>query len=166
MTVFYLDTSALVKRYKTEDGSEAIDHLYEELPMGSHLATSFLSVLEFVSAIRRLLKANSISNDEFEDIVSTFSHELEPFLIRTIDDKTVADAIMYVVKHALKSADSIQLATVIELREMMKEIGENVISICDDEELVSAGRKENLDTLNPRMKEDKLKLKKILEKMA
>lgn len=73
---------------------------------------------------------------------------------------------MYVVKHALKSADSIQLATVIELREMMKEIGENVIFICDDEELVSAGRKENLDTLNPRMKEDKLKLKKILEKMA
>ncbi|MBU4492106.1 MAG: hypothetical protein KKD69_06550 [Euryarchaeota archaeon] len=49
---------------------------------------------------------------------------------------------------------------------MMKEIGENVIFICDDEELVSAGRKENLDTLNPRMKEDKLKLKKILEKMA
>ncbi|MBU4374340.1 MAG: hypothetical protein L6416_11490 [Candidatus Omnitrophica bacterium] len=70
------------------------------------------------------------------------------------------------MKHALKSADSIQLATVIELREMMKEIGENVIFICDDEELVSAGRKENLDTLNPRMKEDKLKLKKILEKMA
>lgn len=60
MTVFYLDTSALVKRYKTEEGSEAIDHLYEELPMGSHLATSFLSVLEFVSAIRRLLTANSI----------------------------------------------------------------------------------------------------------
>ncbi|MBU4374341.1 MAG: hypothetical protein KKD69_06555 [Euryarchaeota archaeon] len=51
MTVFYLDTSALVKRYKTEEGSEAIDHLYEELPMGSHLATSFLSVLEFVSAM-------------------------------------------------------------------------------------------------------------------
>lgn len=70
------------------------------------------------------------------------------------------------MKHALKSADSIQLATVIELREMMKEIGENVIFICDDEELVSAGRKENLDTLNPRMKEDKLKLKKILEKMT
>ncbi len=117
MTVFYLDTSALVKRYKTEAGSAAVDHLYENLPVGSHLATSFLTVLEFVSAIRRLLKSNSISNDEFEDIVSTFSHELEPF-------------------------------------------------ICDDEELINAGRKENLDALNPRIKEDGLKLKEILERLS
>lgn len=166
MAIFYLDTSALVKRYKTEDGSATVDRLYEDLPAGSNLATSFLSVLEFISALRRLLKANSISNDEFGDIVSTFSHEIEPFLIRTIDDKTVADAITYVVKHALRSADSMHLATVIELREIMKEIGENVIFICDDEELINAGRKENLDALNPRIKEDSLKLKEILERLA
>jgi len=129
MTVFYLDTSALVKRYKTEDGSVAVDHLYDNLPLGSHLATSFLSVLEFVSAIRRLLKANSISNDDFEDIISAFSYELDPFIIRTIDDKTVSDAITYVVKHAIKSADSMHLATVMEIKEIMKEIDENVIFI-------------------------------------
>lgn len=57
MTVFYLDTSALVKRYKTEEGSDIIDYLYDNLPRGHSLATSFLTVLEFVSAIRRLLKS-------------------------------------------------------------------------------------------------------------
>jgi len=30
------------------------------------MATSFLTVLEFVSAIRRLLKGNRISQDDFE----------------------------------------------------------------------------------------------------
>lgn len=157
MAVFYLDTSALVKRYKTEEGSEIIDHLYENLPIGSNLATSFLTVLEFVSAIRRLMKANRISNREFRDIVSTFSQELEPFLIRTIDDKTVADAITYVVKYALKSADSMHLATVVELKEIMKEIGENVIFVCDDKELMDAGRCENLEVINPRDDGERLK---------
>ena len=75
MTIFYLDTSALVKRYKTEEGSDMIDYLYNNLPKGHSLATSFLTVLEFVSAIRRLLKGNRISKDDFETIISTFSQE-------------------------------------------------------------------------------------------
>lgn len=162
MAVFYLDTSALVKRYKTEEGSEIIDYLYENLPIGSNLATSFLTVLEFVSAIRRLSKANRISNREFRDIVSTFSQELEPFLIRTIDDKTVTDAVTYVVKYALKSADSMHLATVVELKKIMKEIGENVIFVCDDRELVDAGRCENLEVINPRDADDAERLKGIV----
>ena len=66
MTIFYLDTSALVKRYKAEEGSDIIDYLYDNLPRGHSMATSFLTVLEFVSAIRRLQKGNRISQDDFE----------------------------------------------------------------------------------------------------
>ena len=162
MTVFYLDTSALVKRYKTEEGSDIINYLYDNLP-GEHSHTiSFLTVLEFVSAIRRLLKANIISQEDFETIISTFSLELEPFFIRSIDDKIVADALDKVVKHALKSADAIQLSTVAELRAMMEEVGEKVVFICDDEELMKAGGRENLEVINPREGADKLKLKQML----
>ena len=87
---------------------------------------------------------------------------MEPFLIRSVDDKIVADALTYVTKHGLKPVDSIQLATVIELREMMKGAGERVISVCDDEELAKAGREENLEVINPRKEEDKIKLKGML----
>jgi hypothetical protein len=163
MALFYLDTSALVKRYKSEEGSETIDWLYDRLPRGHGLATSFLTVLEFVSAIRRLLTTRSISEEEFRDIISTFSRELEPFLIRSLDDKIVVDSLTYITKHALKSADSIQLATVIELKETMKEVGEKVIFVCDDKELINVGRKENLEVINPRKEEDKIKLKEMLE---
>ena len=162
MTIFYLDTSALVKRYKTEAGSDIIDYLYDNLPKGHSLATSFLTVLEFVSAIRRLLKGNRISKDDFETIISTFSQELEPFLISSIEDRIVAEALNKVVNHALKSADSIQLSTVIELREIMKDAGEKVVFVCDDDELGKAGRRENLEVINPRNEVDKLKLKEML----
>lgn len=162
MVIFYLDTSALVKRYKTEGGSETVDYLYENLPSGHSLAISFLTVLEFVSAIRRLFKGGNISDEEFRDILSTFSHEVEPFLILPIDDKIVADALTHVTKHGLKSADSIQLATVTELREIVKGVGESVIFVCDDEELSKAGREEDLKVINPREEEDKLELKGML----
>lgn len=162
MTIFYLDTSALVKRYKTEEGSDIIDNLYDNLPRGHSMATSFLTVLEFVSAIRRLLKGNKISQDDFETVISTFSQELEPFIIRAIEDKIVADALNKVVKHALKSADSIQLSTVVELREIMKDVGEKVVFVCDDDELVKAGKRENLEVINPRNEVDRQKLIELL----
>lgn len=165
MVIFYLDTSALVKRYKTEEGSETVDYLYENLPSGHSIAISFLTVLEFVSAIRRLLKGGNISDEEFRDTLSTFSHEVEPFFIMSIDDKIVADALTYVTKHGLKSADSIQLATVIELREIVKGIGEGVIFVCDDRELEKTGREEDLKVINPRKEEDKLELKGMLRRI-
>ena len=139
-----------------------MDYLYDNLPSGRSLAISFLTVLEFVSAIRRLLKEGSISDEEFRDILSTFSHDVESFLIRAIDDKIVAEALTYVTKHGLKSADSIQLATVMELKGIMEGVGESVIFVCDDEELANAGRAENLEVINPRKEEDKLKLKGML----
>ncbi len=162
MAIFYLDTSALVKRYKTEEGSETVDYLYNNLPSGHSLSISFLTVLEFVSAIRRLLKEGNITDEEFRDVLSTFSQEVEPFLIKSIDDKIVADALTYVTRHGLRSADSIQLATVMELRGIMEGVGESVIFVCDDEELAKAGRVENLEVINPRKEEDKLKLKGML----
>jgi len=45
---------------------------------------------------------------------------------------------------------------------MMKEAGENVVFICDDAELLKAGRREELEVISPRSDVDKLKLKELL----
>jgi len=44
----------------------------------------------------------------------------------------------------------------------MKGDGEKVVFVCDDEELRKAGRRENLEVINPREEEDKRKLKEML----
>lgn len=72
------------------------------------------------------------------------------------------DAVTYVVKYALKSADSMHLATAVELKETIKEIGENVIFVCDDRELIDAGRRENLEVLSPRDSNDAERLKRLI----
>lgn len=44
----------------------------------------------------------------------------------------------------------------------MEEMGEKVVFVCDDEELMKAGGRENLEVINPREEEDKRKLKQML----
>jgi len=92
MTVFYLDTSAIVKRYRTEKGTDFMDRLFKETEKSKHrLATSFLSALEFISALRRLLKAKEITQEIFADSVARFVADVERyFTISSVDDATIS----------------------------------------------------------------------------
>lgn len=152
MTVFYLDTSAIVKRYRTEKGTEFIDRLFKEIETSEHrLATSFLAVLEFVSAFRRLVKAKEISQEIFADSLARFVADVERyFAISSVDDTTISKSISLIMKHAVKTADSIHLASAIELREILKISKERLIFVGDDEELCIAALNEKTDVINPR----------------
>ena len=44
----------------------------------------------------------------------------------------------------------------------MKDVGEKVVFVCDDEELMKAGRGENLEVINPRSEVDGQKLIEML----
>jgi len=152
MTVFYLDTSAIVKRYRTEKGTEFIDRLFKEIETSEHrLATSFLSVLEFVSALRRLVKAKEISQEIFADSLARFVADIERyFAMSPVDDTTISKSIFLIIKHAVKTADSIHLVSAIELREVLRKSEERLIFVGDDEELCTAALNESIDVINPR----------------
>ena len=44
----------------------------------------------------------------------------------------------------------------------MKDAGEKVVFVCDDDELMKAGRRENLEVINPRKQVDRQKLMDML----
>jgi hypothetical protein len=44
----------------------------------------------------------------------------------------------------------------------MKDVGEKVVSVCDDEELMKAGKRENLEVINSRNEVDRQKLIEML----
>lgn len=54
------------------------------------------------------------------------------------------------------------MSTVVELREIMKDVGEKVVFVCDDDELMKAGKRENLEVINPRNEVDRQKLIEML----
>lgn len=114
--------------------------MFKEIETSEHrLATSFLAVLEFVSAFRRLVKAKEISQEIFADSLARFVADVERyFAISSVDDTTISKSISLIMKHAVKTADSIHLASAIELREILKISKERLIFVGDDEELCIA----------------------------
>lgn len=150
MIIFYLDTSAFIKRYKTEDGSEFIDKLFDTLERANRVSTSFLGVLEFVSACRRLVKGKKIDAETFGDMLANFLDDVEYYyILQPLDNEVVAYAIERIMGHALRSADSIHLATALELEKTLKDLVEDFVFVAADKELCQAAEKEGLKVINP-----------------
>lgn len=57
----YLDTSAIVKRFRREAGTEVMDQLLGTSAAHVEVVTSFLAVLEVTSAVLRLRRGGQLT---------------------------------------------------------------------------------------------------------
>ena len=67
--MIYVDTSALVKRYVSEEGSERVDSL---LTQSAVAATSRLTYVEMLSAITRRHRAADVSMADLASVKKQF----------------------------------------------------------------------------------------------
>jgi predicted nucleic acid-binding protein len=98
MKTYFLDTSALVKRYHQEVGTGIIDEIFGE--EGKVLFISDLSIIEFHSAIALKVRTREISRDAFFHLIGLFSNELDRGLyqIRRIDEEEKQEAVKLLTK--------------------------------------------------------------------
>ncbi len=163
MTVFYLDTSVLIKRYRTEDGTVFVDTLYELIfhEKEHKLTTSALTMLEVTAALRRILKGGVLTLEEFEKAMKVFSKESDNILIRPLDEEALVSATHVIMDHALRTADAIHLATALEVQNMMHSFDEDIILLSNDKEMCKAAEMEGLEVISA--KDDKIaELRKLL----
>ncbi|SIR91283.1 PIN domain-containing protein [Haladaptatus litoreus] len=71
MPSYFFDTSALVKRYYDEPGTDVVDAIIE--PAENDVLITSLAVIETVSAFRRKQNRDSISRDEVDSLLAAFS---------------------------------------------------------------------------------------------
>ena len=112
--------------------------------------------------MRRIQKAKIISENDLKDAISTFGKDMDHFALRPFNEELLTKSISVVMDHALRTVDSLHLATVLELKEMMAKINEDTILVSDDNEMCNAAEKESLVVLKP---SDKDKLISILENL-
>jgi predicted nucleic acid-binding protein len=116
MTTYFLDTSALVKRYHQEVGTEVIDSIFRE--EDKELFISDLSIIEFHSAIALKVRTREIPRNAFSHLIGLFSHELdiELYQVKRITDEEKEGAVKllteYGFDYALRTLDSLQLAAI------------------------------------------------------
>ena len=109
---FFLDTSALFKLFVHEDQSDHYLSLLEDVPS---IFVSAISWVEFHSALRKRLHSKELSRKQRDDILGRFKIDWDSYSKVKVDDSVLDSAANLVGIHALKTLDSIQLASAIEV---------------------------------------------------
>jgi predicted nucleic acid-binding protein len=141
--IYYLDSSALVKRYAAESGSDRVVSLIEG---DCKIAVSWLAIPETLSAVARRAKGGSICAENLASIRSQLNQDMQRFMIVDVCGAPVDGIEMLIALHALRGADSIHLSTALWLRKATKS---PVVFVASDNELLAAAHAERLKTLNP-----------------
>ncbi|MBI3821394.1 MAG: type II toxin-antitoxin system VapC family toxin [Planctomycetes bacterium] len=116
MALYYLDASALVKRYVAEKGSAFVTHLTNP---GSRNETWLATIgcVELVSALFRRFNMGVLASAAAHNAEQTFRGELHQFIqLIDLNPSILARAMGLAKRHLLRAYDSIQLATMIELQ--------------------------------------------------
>jgi predicted nucleic acid-binding protein len=117
MTVYFLDTSAIVKRYFREQGYDWIQTLHNPVE-GRELYISQIALVEVVASICRKAREQNIPVERRDTTISNFRRGVE----KTYDVWLVDEAVLIAAgdlcrSYRLRSYDAVQLACAIAVRE-------------------------------------------------
>ena len=151
MPIYYLDTSAIMKRYRTETGSNVLEELFGGLTGSDELATSYLTLLEVNSAVSRLLRGRMITQRDYQRILSQFRRDIAYYEINLIpvQNELIDRASDTVRGYPLRSLDALHLASAIENRLLSSRHALYVVSA--DRELIAASESHGIATLDPQL---------------
>ena len=150
MTVFYLDSSALVKNYIPERGTEVLEALFERSQNHESFAASILTFVEANATFRRLLKGGSITSTFTRNVILQLDYDFRSFSYSLpVNDEIIASSLRVVATHALRAGDAILLASVLEVQALCRATDQPLIVLSSDKELLAACQAEGIRTLNP-----------------
>lgn len=135
MSRVFLDSSALVKLYVEEVGSDRVGTIVAD---EGEIFISRLAIVEIVSALVRRARAGDISTQEVEATLDGLRDDCErDFAIVELERAVLERAASLARRWALRAADSIQLACA-----MIAFAGQPGRFVCADKELNAAARLE------------------------
>ncbi|MFM7885385.1 MAG: type II toxin-antitoxin system VapC family toxin [Pseudanabaena sp.] len=115
MAIYFLDSSALVKRYISETGSSWVCNLFDPT-LGNQFFVAAIAGVEIVSAITRRAKNGSINVADAISVRNQFKQDFQTeYQIIEISGKIINSAISVAESYALRGYDAVQLASGREL---------------------------------------------------
>ena len=147
MALYYLETSALVKLYVREPGTERLLALAAR-SSENRLAILALAQIELRSAIRRRERNREIPPPIATQLLDAFKRHVEGrFLVQTVSDFVLDIASVLVDRYALRAFDAVQLAGYMVLKSSG---GTDLpVFVCSDQELLMVARQEAVPILDP-----------------
>jgi len=122
MKIVYLDTSAIVKRYIEETGSEIVHQVYEKALLGETLiAFSTWNIVEAISVFNKYVNRGFITESDYNVVKQMFLSEIIRLtrlrILKLIPVKTriLMHCIQIMEKHKLYVADALQIVSAKEI---------------------------------------------------
>ena len=147
---YYFDSSALVKRYVTEVGTEWVRSLVT--PAGGNLSlTSCVTTIEVRSALARRRRDGAILQDEHTFALEALRvHSLSQYRLVELDASVASLAGDLLERYPLRAYDAVQLASVLIIARALTGTGLTApIFLTADDRLLDVARAEGLPADNP-----------------
>ncbi|NET61653.1 MAG: type II toxin-antitoxin system VapC family toxin [Symploca sp. SIO2E6] len=150
MRVYFLDSSALVKRYISEIGSTWVLGLFEPA-LNHEILVAAVTGVEIVAAITRRARGGSISTLDATTVSNQFKNDwLTEYQVVEITENIINSGMRLAELHGLRGYDAIQLAAGIAINQLcLANSLLPVIFVSADKELNTAASNEGLIVENP-----------------
>jgi predicted nucleic acid-binding protein len=149
MSIFYADSSVLVKRHVREVGSQWFKELVAE--PSTYIVTAEFTVAEVYSALNRRRRERSIGQRLYADATNRFmqlcrsEYELLP-----LSEQMIQVACNLLERHAIRAFDALHLATAVHVNAQLHTAGKGESTLLTaDTRLLTAASIEGLQTHGP-----------------
>lgn len=150
MTVYFCDSSALVKAYVQERGSGWMRALLD--PAAEHpLYLAAITGVEVIAAVTRRLRRRDMTATDSAAALMQFRQDFEQrYRLLDLTPLLVARAMTLAETHGLRGYDAVQLATAVEVHVRGLPLGLPALTLVSaDDELNRAARAEGLIVEDP-----------------
>jgi len=145
---FIFDTSALVKRYHREVGTDSVDAAFADKDASKII--SDISVIEFYSAFAKKVRTGEVTAEDFQETIKEIAEDVRSGVIELafFGNSEKKEAAVLIEKPGLsrnlRTLDAMQLA-------VMKRLGSQTIThiYCADHAFVALLKEEGFPVINP-----------------
>jgi predicted nucleic acid-binding protein len=150
MTTYYVDTSALVKRYVDEIGSAWVRSILDPSAQPSVIIVH-LAIVEMMSALARRRRDSTLTPADYAQIQAAFRADcLNEYRIVTAVDGIIDEATHFIERYPLRAYDAVHLgAAVVANRHLLADGLAPLVFLSADDHLNDAASAEGLAVENP-----------------
>jgi predicted nucleic acid-binding protein len=148
---FYVDASALAKRYSPEIGTPLMNHLFGSVPT-NRLCVLNIGIAEVVAVLVRKRNAGRLAAALFAQAVLNVRTELvSPQNLNrvTADDSLVTAALPLIDAHSINATDGIILCSALDIAAALRSSADELALVASDQRLLRAAQAEGLVTFDP-----------------
>ena len=138
--ILYLDTSAMVKLYVEEAGSDTVRAAWEQADV---VAISLIGYAEARAAFARAKREARLHAKAYRQAIGDLDRDWDSYFILEVTADLIRRASVLAEAYALRAYDAVHLASALLLRDRAQP---TVTFLCFDAELEAAARGEGLTT--------------------